>query len=123
VKYEHAPLTLVTVTERWSAFVLGDQSRQGVVDPPNKYQTETAAVAKEILDKAGKVAAAQNVPCKLTHVPNQSPAEGILTTAKNEGCDLIVMGSHGHRGLDRILVGSRAYEVLSYSKVPVLIVR
>jgi nucleotide-binding universal stress UspA family protein len=122
-KSQHARVTIVTVTERWSAFFLGDQSRQGVIDPLNKYETETAAVAKGILDKAGRIGAAQDVPCKLMHVPDQSPAEGILATAKSEGCDLIVMGSHGHRGLDRVLVGSRAYEVLAYSKMPVLIIK
>jgi nucleotide-binding universal stress UspA family protein len=56
-------------------------------------------------------------------VQDQHPAEGIIATAKDKGCDLIVMASHGRRGIDRILLGSQANEVLTHSKVAALIVR
>jgi len=49
--------------------------------------------------------------------------EGILETAAAEGCDLIVMGSHGRKGVQALLLGSVAQKVLAYSKVPVLIVK
>jgi nucleotide-binding universal stress UspA family protein len=48
---------------------------------------------------------------------------GILDTAKKADCDLIVMASHGRRGLGRILLGSEAVKVLTHSTVPVLICR
>ena len=51
------------------------------------------------------------------------PAEGIIATAERNGCDLIVMASHGRRAVGRVLLGSQAVEVLSHSKVPALIVR
>jgi Universal stress protein family len=50
-------------------------------------------------------------------------AEGIIAAAKDKGCDLIVMASHGRRGAARLLLGSQAYEVLANSSVPVPIVR
>jgi nucleotide-binding universal stress UspA family protein len=56
-------------------------------------------------------------------VKNQHPAEGIIATAAERSCDLIVMASHGRRGMSRLLLGSQAYEVLSHCKVPALIVR
>lgn len=59
---------------------------------------------------------------KAVHVENKKPAEAILELSKAEGCDLIGMASHGRRGLARLL-GSQATEVLSFSTVPVLIVR
>ena len=51
------------------------------------------------------------------------PAEGIVATAKDKGCDLIVMASHGRRGLSRVLLGSQAVSVLTHSTIPVLICR
>jgi nucleotide-binding universal stress UspA family protein len=46
-------------------------------------------------------------------VKDQHPAEGIVATAKDKGRDLIVMASHGRRGISRLLLGSQAYEVLT----------
>ena len=120
---QKAQVTIVTVTERWSAFVLGLESQQGNLHPLEQYEAKAAAAANIVLDEASQIAASQNVPYKLIHVTDQPPAEGILATAKGKGCDLIVLATHGRRGFDRILIGSRANEVLTYSKVPVLIVR
>jgi len=51
------------------------------------------------------------------------PAEEILAIAEAEGCDMIIMGTHGRKGIDRILFGSVAEKVVKSSKVPVLTVR
>ncbi|WP_316899150.1 universal stress protein [Pseudodesulfovibrio indicus] len=51
------------------------------------------------------------------------PAEEILAICEAEGCDMIVMGTHGRKGIDRILFGSVAEKVVKSSKVPVLTVR
>ena len=57
------------------------------------------------------------------HIGDQQPTEGILQAAKEAGCDMIVMSTHGRRGLDRFLLGSQAQKVMTYSTVPVLICR
>ena len=49
--------------------------------------------------------------------------EGILETAEAEGCDLIVMGSHGRQGVKALILGSVAQKVLTHANVPVLIVK
>ena len=49
--------------------------------------------------------------------------EGILETAEAEGCDLIVMGSHGRKGMQALILGSVAQKVLTHAKMPVLIVK
>ncbi|PVA09525.1 universal stress protein UspA [Pelagivirga sediminicola] len=54
---------------------------------------------------------------------NDSAAEGIVDTARDLGCDLIVMASHGRRGVSRLLLGSQTSEVVSHSPIPVLVVR
>jgi nucleotide-binding universal stress UspA family protein len=55
--------------------------------------------------------------------PTRSNAEGIIETAKARGCDLIVMASHGRRGISKVLLGSQATKVVSLSPVPVLVCR
>ena len=57
------------------------------------------------------------------HSKDKYPAEGILETAKESGCDLIVMASHGRRGISRILLGSQATKVVTLSAIPVLVCR
>jgi nucleotide-binding universal stress UspA family protein len=57
------------------------------------------------------------------HVPRHRPADAILEAVTARGIDTIVMGSHGRRGLGRLLLGSQASEVLARSSVPVLIVK
>ena len=114
---------MVTVTEAWSAFQLAEMSRIGERNPIARYEEMAAAAARNILGKAEQLAKAQGVACETIHVQDQHPAEGIIAAAKDKGCDLIVMASHGRRGLNRLLLGSQAQEVLTHSKVPALIVR
>ena len=68
-------------------------------------------------------ASALGVECSRQHVKDQFPAEGIVETAEKLGCDLIVMASHGRRGLMRFLLGSQATKVLTHSTIPVLVCR
>jgi nucleotide-binding universal stress UspA family protein len=60
---------------------------------------------------------------ELLHVPNSHAATAIIDTAKSRGCDLIVMASHGRRGLRKLFLGSQTSEVLADGSVPVLVVR
>ena len=99
-KHDNAPVTVVTVTEPWAPLA-----------------------ANRILDGAAQRGNAHGVTCDVVHVKDQHPAEGIVATAKEKGCDLIVMASHGRRGVSRLLLGSQAYEVLTHCSVPALIVR
>ena len=69
------------------------------------------------------MAAEIGVSCETLHVKDRRPAEGIIETAKAKDCDLIVMGSHGRRGISRLVLGSQASEVVSHSTVPVLVCR
>jgi nucleotide-binding universal stress UspA family protein len=63
------------------------------------------------------------VACTTVHVPDEHHAEGIVETAKARRCDLIVMGSHGRRGVGALLLGSVAAKVVALSAIPVLIRR
>lgn len=118
---QNAAVTVVTVTEMWSALRMAERASLHDQDPLSRYEAVAAAAAKTILDRADAAAKLAGVPCKLVHIADQHAVDGIVATAKDGGCDLIVMGSRGHRGLERILVGSRVQEVLSRSDVPVLV--
>ena len=118
-----APVSMVTVTEAWSAFDLAHMARLGNQNPIAQYEEMATTAANNILHKAAEIAKSQGVDCELVHVRDQHPAEGIIAAAKEKGCDLIVMASHGRRGIDRLLLGSQANEVLTHSRVPALIVR
>jgi nucleotide-binding universal stress UspA family protein len=114
-----AKATAVTVTEAWAAMVPGEGA---FVFPVEEYEKAAARNAARILADVAAQAQKLGVPCETVHV-TEFPAEGIILTAKDKGCDLIVMASHGRRGLSRVLLGSQAVRVLTHSTVPVLICR
>jgi nucleotide-binding universal stress UspA family protein len=81
-----------------------------------------AKVAKNLLaiEKAAKEA---GVPCDTFCEISDHPYEMIVKVAEKRGCDLIMMASHGRRGVRGLLVGSETQKVLTHSKIPVLVYR
>ncbi len=79
--------------------------------------------ARHTLAEAESIAKAEGATIDGQHIANSPAAEGILLAARELGADLVVMGSHGRRGLGRLLLGSQASEVLAHASVPVLIVK
>lgn len=88
-----------------------------------EYREAITQAAAELLAKAKAKAESAGVSAEVLHIENQSPAQGIIEAAKHKHCDLIVIASHGRRGVNRLLLGSQAAEVLSLSAVPVLVVK
>lgn len=74
------------------------------------------------LERVGDIAAEADVPVESV-VVDGSPSREIVRYAEHEPCDLVVMGTHGRGGIDRLLLGSVAERVVRASKVPVLTVR
>jgi len=122
-KQDNARVTVVTVTSPWTPLDMAHEARLHRPDPVGHFEELATAAANRILDGAALRGNAHGVPCNLVHVNDQHPAEGIVATSKEKGCDLIVMASHGRRGMSRLLLGSQAYEVLTRCSVPALIVR
>ncbi len=63
------------------------------------------------------------VACATVSPVADQPWEGILKAARGKRCDLIVMASHGRRGIAGLLLGSETTKVLTHSKIPVLVCR
>jgi nucleotide-binding universal stress UspA family protein len=68
-------------------------------------------------------AKADGVPFEAVVVKSTRPYEAIIQAALERNCDAIFMASHGHRGLDGLLLGSVTQQVLTHSKIPVLVFR
>ncbi|HWE18241.1 MAG TPA: universal stress protein [Hyphomicrobiaceae bacterium] len=112
-----ARVTAVTAEEPLEALMVAEPSQRS---PVGEFERVAAESARRILAEVSERARGQDVECATVQV-NDFPAPAILTTAKARGCDLIVMSSHGRRGLDRLFLGSQARHVLAHSPIPVLI--
>ena len=93
-------------------------------------QQETARVEKQwaehgqaVADEVGKAAEKAGVKAKAITVRSNLVAEAILGAARKNKCDLVVMASHGRKGLKRLLLGSETQHVLTHGDVPVLVLR
>ena len=79
--------------------------------------------AKRVLDAVRAAATAANVPCATDYATSRSASQAIIGKALKENCDLIIMASHGRRGLEGFLLGSETQKVLTHSSIPVLVYR
>ena len=88
-----------------------------------RFEEETAKHSKKILDEMKAEAKAAGVSCDGVSVNSGLPYEAIIKQAKKAKCDLIMMASHGRKGIASILLGSETAKVLTHSTIPVLVVR
>jgi nucleotide-binding universal stress UspA family protein len=89
--------------------------------PFDGFERAVGDEARNTLDRVDKLAKEVGIECATVHIKEHRAADGIISTAKSRDCDLIVMASHGRRGLERLLLGSLALHVLTHSPIPVLI--
>ena len=93
------------------------------IDSIKAAESKWAEEAGAQLDSIVAEAAAAGVKAKSTVVKSDLIAESIIAAAKKHKADIVVMASHGRKGIKRILLGSEALAVLTHSEVPVLILR
>jgi len=86
-----------------------------------KVDEEHTARAKQILDLVEASAKHAGVECQCMVGISDIIHEEIIGTAEKQGCDLIIMASHGHRGMTALLLGSETAKVLTHTKLPVLV--
>lgn len=89
----------------------------------DRVEQQWADAAQAIVDAVQKTAMAKGVKTKAITVKSDLVSDAVIATAKKHKCDLIVMASHGRRGIKRLLLGSETQLVLTHSHVPVLILR
>ena len=91
--------------------------------PPQEFYDAQERIAATRVKAVMDAAAAAGVVCEGATVEALHPWEAILDMAKQKGCDLIVMASHGRRGLSALLLGSETQKVLTHSSIPVLVIK
>lgn len=89
----------------------------------DEHDEETKQVVQKMLADVEERAKAAGVKCDSLLVVGDSPYEAIIENAGKGGCDLIMMASHGRKGVDAVLLGSETVKVLTHTKMPVLVVR
>ena len=86
-------------------------------------EAQWAAGAQQVLDKIATSAAAKGVIVKTSVIKSDDISDGLVKAANKMKADLIVMASHGRKGIKRVLLGSETQNVLTHSEVPVLVLR
>lgn len=89
----------------------------------SRVEQQWAEEGQAVVDAVQKLAEVQGVKTKGVTAKSDLVSEAIIATAKKNKCDLIVMASHGRRGVKRLLLGSETQQVLTHSHIPVLVLR
>ena len=90
---------------------------------PEIFAERSAEYAKRVLEAVASAANTAGVQCTTDCATSRAPSQAIVEKARREDCDLIVMASHGRRGLEGFLLGSETQKVLTHSSIPVLVYR
>ena len=115
-----ARVTVLTVLPPFHTFTTDPQM---IEDTPDQYKVRMQKHAEKTLGAATLAAQAAGVACETVQVEHEHPYRAIIDTAGSEGCDLIVMASHGRHGMSAIVLGSETVKVLTHCEIPVLVHR
>ena len=115
-----ARVTGITVSIPFHTFALDPLM---VSDTPETYKRDCEDRAEKFLGAITGAAKAAGVQGQVAHVIADHPYEAIIDTAKSNGCDVIVMASHGRKGASALVLGSVTHKILTHSKIPVLVFR
>ena len=119
---QRARITGFYVGPAWQLPVYAELAPMEVVSP-KAHAAAVARTAQRVLAAIKKTAAAARVPCRCRHAMGDRPYDEIVKAARRYRCDLIVIASHGRRGISRLLLGSVTSKVLAQSTLPVLVCR
>jgi nucleotide-binding universal stress UspA family protein len=116
----NAKITAVTVTEPLQ--LLSVESIQ-LEYTPTEYKKRAESHANKLLGVVSAAAKLAGVACDTLHVEHELVYQAIIEAAEARKCDLIVMASHGRRGISAVVLGSETVKVLTHSKIPVPVYR
>ena len=115
-----AKITAMTVTE---PFHLLSVEQIQLEYTPIEYQQHARAYVETVFGVVSDAAKLAGVVCETLHVEHDQIYQAIIEAAEARKCDLIVMASHGRRGVSAVVLGSETVKVLTHSKIPVLVYR
>jgi len=115
-----AKITAVTVTEPFHLLSVAPSQLEYT---PLEFKKHAEAHAEKVLGVVSGAAKAAGVACETLHVEHKHVYQAIIDAAEARRRDLIVMASHGRRGVSAVVLGSETVKVLTHSKIPVLVYR
>jgi nucleotide-binding universal stress UspA family protein len=115
-----ARITAITLTEPYQ---VASMDAVLVAESVEEHEARVTRIADRALEQAKMAAEAAGVPAETLRESHDQPYRAIIDCALANKCDLIVMASHGRRGVAALLVGSETVKVLTYSTIPVLVYR
>ena len=118
-----AKVTFLSVVEPLTPEAIQAAISGGVEDPVGGYDQQIDASMKKRYAAIEQEAAQYGITVDMRHEIDNSPAEDNVRDAEMNACDLIVMTSHGRRGIRKALLGSQTSEVLVNTNIPVLVIR
>ena len=115
-----AKVTGITVTVPFDTYMT---SEVALAIDYKLFEQRTASMAHDRLEALAARAREQGVECVTLRIKADPIYAGIIEAAEQQGCDLVVMASHGRRGLEGLILGSETTKVLTHSTIPVLVCR
>jgi nucleotide-binding universal stress UspA family protein len=92
-------------------------------DTREEFASDSRAHAAKYLAVIQEAAKDAGIRCETASATSDQPYEAIIQAAEKRGCDLIMMASHGRKGVQGMLLGSETHKVLTHSRIPVLVYR
>ncbi len=119
-KSVNAKVTVVTVSAPFYTWGIEPPLTTDILE---EYERQMRRQSDKYLESAKELGLAAGVACEVLHIEHDQPYLAIIDTALRKSCDLIVMASHGRRGVSAIVLGSETVRVLTHSTIPVLVFR
>ena len=113
----------VTALHTTPQFYPSQMLAREIIERAREYEGHAKEEVARVLGVVEEAAREAGVACNALHRASDSPWEEIIKIATEQGCDLIVMASHGRHGVSALLLGSETSKVLTHSKIPVLVCR
>jgi nucleotide-binding universal stress UspA family protein len=115
-----AKITALPVTEPFHVFSLASSELE---DTSIEFKKHEEAQVEKVLGIVSAAAKSAGAACDVLHVEHEHVYQAIIDAASARRCDLIIMVSHGRRGVSAVVLGSEMVKVLAHSKIPVLVYR
>jgi nucleotide-binding universal stress UspA family protein len=117
-----AKVTAVIVEAPFNVFEVRASRRQQISAEFEHHAQAVKQHASKVLGDVASAAKEAGLNCDTVQVEHEQPYEAIIKTAKDKGCDAIVMASHGRSGISAVLLGSVTNKVLTHTAIPVVVV-
>ena len=118
-----AKVTALTVEASFNVYDVPPSQMAKMSAAFDEYTEQVKKHAARVLSEVADEAKTAGVPCETLQVTQDRPYESIVATAKDKGCDLIVIASHGRTGIAAMVLGSVTTKVLAHTTIPVLVCR